>query len=76
MPKTLRLTRRFPAAISEDAQRALRKFCRTHGMSADMALTFLLSEHERIVAEDRLFHRLRAFVTEHGTGKNTTGDDT
>lgn len=76
MPKTLRLTRRFPAAISEDAHRALRRFCHTHGLSADMALTFLLGEHERIVAEDRLLHRLRAFVAEHGTGKDTTGEDT
>ena len=65
MPKSLRLTRRFPAAVTEDAHRVLRRVARSSGLSHDMVLTFLLEELDHITEKDRYVHRLRLFANQH-----------
>ena len=65
MPPSLRLTRRFPAATTEDAHRVLRRVSRSSGLSHDMVLTFLLEELDHITDKDRFTHRLRLFASEH-----------
>lgn len=65
MPKSYRLTRRFPAAMTEDAHRVLRRVARETGLSHNMVLTFLLEELDHITEKDRYVHRLRLFANEH-----------
>ncbi|PWE32328.1 hypothetical protein DDZ14_11420 [Maritimibacter sp. 55A14] len=65
MPKSLRLTRRYPAAMTEEAHRVLRRVARDSGLSHDMVITFLLQELDHITDRDRFIHRLRLFAAEH-----------
>ncbi len=61
MPKRLRLTRRFPVALTNDAYRSLTRFSDDAGLSPDEALTFLFEHLGSVVDHDTLAHRLRLF---------------
>ena len=58
MPKRLRLTRRFPVAMSEDAYRRLKKFARDAGLDEGEALSFLFENFDSVTHKDNLPHRL------------------
>jgi hypothetical protein len=64
MPKRLRLTRRFPVAVTNDAYRALNRFAGDAGITADEALTFLFENFGSVTDNDNLTHRLRLFKAE------------
>lgn len=64
MPKRLRLTRRFPAAMTNDAYRALQQFAATSGITPDEALTFLFENFGSVTDAENLGHRLRLFKAE------------
>ncbi len=64
MPKRLRLTRRFPVALSNDAYRRLLKFAEEAGLSTDEALTFLFEHFASVTDAENLGHRLRLFKAE------------
>ncbi|MEP3298936.1 MAG: hypothetical protein ABJO27_21100 [Pseudoruegeria sp.] len=61
MPKRYRLTRRFPAAMTEDAYRKLRRFSQEADLTPDEALTFLFENFNSITDDENLPHRLRLF---------------
>ncbi|MGR3552434.1 hypothetical protein [Paracoccus sp. (in: a-proteobacteria)] len=64
MPKRLRLTRRIPVALTEDAFRTLRRFAAEADITQDEALVFLLENFNSVTDEDNLNHRLRLFRAE------------
>jgi hypothetical protein len=64
MPKRLRLTRRFPIAMSEDGYRRLKRFARDSGLDEGEALSFLFENFDSIMNEDTFQHRLRMFNSE------------
>ena len=64
MPKRLRLTRRFPAAMTNDAFRALKRFAGEAGITQDEALTFLFENFGSVTDSENLGHRLRLFKAE------------
>lgn len=64
MPKRLRLTRRFPAAMTNDAFRNLHRFAQQAGITPDEALTFLFEHFSSVIHADNLSHRLRLFKAE------------
>jgi len=64
MPKRLRLTRRFPVALTNDAYRSLARFAEEAGITTDEALTFLFEHFGSVVDRDNLTHRLRLFKAE------------
>jgi hypothetical protein len=64
MPKRLRLTRRFPAAMSEDGYRRLKRFAAEAGIDEGEALSFLFENFDSVTNHDNLTHRLRLFVAE------------
>ncbi len=64
MPKRLRLTRRFPVAMSEDGYRRLRRFSADAGLDEGEALSFLFENFDSVTDEDNLTHRLRLFNAE------------
>jgi len=59
MPKRIRLTRRFPAAMTEDGYRRLRKLAGEAQMSEGDFLSFLFENFESVTDADNLTHRLR-----------------
>lgn len=61
MPRTLRLTRRFPVAITEEAHRQLRRFSTESGLSPDEALSFLFENFGSVTHGPNLGHRLNLF---------------
>jgi len=61
MPKTLRLTRRFPAAMTEDGYRRLRRFAAEAGIGEGEALSFLFENFDSVTHRENLQHRLRLF---------------
>jgi hypothetical protein len=61
MPRRFRLTRRFPAAMTEDAHRAFRRFQADTGLEAGEALSFLFENLNDVVDVDELTKRLAAF---------------
>lgn len=61
MPKRLRLTRRFPVAMTEDGYRRLRRFAAEAGLDEDEALSFLFEHFDSVTDHDNLTHRLRLF---------------
>ncbi|MBA3908327.1 MAG: hypothetical protein C0524_00285 [Rhodobacter sp.] len=61
MPRRFRLTRRFPAAMTEEGYRALRKFTTSTGLEEGEALSFLFENLAAITDADELAARLRAF---------------
>ncbi len=64
MPKRLRLTRRFPVAMSEDGYRRLKRFAREAGLDEGEALSFLFENFDSVSYEDTFSHRLRLFNSE------------
>jgi hypothetical protein len=64
MPKRLRLTRRFPVAVTNDAHRALNRFATESGLSVDEALTFLFENWGSVIHAENLGHRLGLFRAE------------
>lgn len=64
MPKRLRLTRRFPVAMTEDGYRRLRQFAREAGLDEGEALSFLFENFNSVMDHDNLTARLRLFNAE------------
>ena len=64
MPKRLRLTRRFTAAMTEDGYRRLRKFADEAGLDEGEALSFVFENFDSILNEETFGHRLRIFNSE------------
>lgn len=64
MPKRLRLTRRMPIAMSEDAWRRLKRFADEAGLDEGEALSFLFEHFDSVTHHENLTHRLRLFNAE------------
>lgn len=64
MPKRLRLTRRFPVAMTEDGYRRLKRFARESALDEGEALSFLFENFDSIMNEETFGHRLRIFNSE------------
>ena len=64
MPKRLRLTRRFPVAMTEDGYRRLKKFAKDAGLDEGEALSFLFENFNSVMNEENLIARLRLFNSE------------
>ena len=61
MAKRLRLTRRFPVAMTEDGYRRLRRFSQEAGLDEGEALSFLFENFNSVIDSENLGHRLRLF---------------
>ncbi|UWQ16506.1 hypothetical protein [Jannaschia sp. M317] len=59
MPRPQRLTRRFPAQMSEPGYRRLRSFAEEAGLSEGEALSFLFENFDSVTHRENLPHRLR-----------------
>ena len=64
MPKRLRLTRRFPVAMTEDGYRRLKKFSAEAGLDEGEALSFIFENFNSVMDHDNLTTRLRLFNAE------------
>jgi len=64
MPKRFRMTRRFNAALTEDAYRGLRRFADEAGLDENEALSFVFEHFGSIMNHEALPHRLRLFKAE------------
>ncbi|SOC01971.1 hypothetical protein [Rhodobacter maris] len=64
MPKRLRLTRRFPVALTNDAYRMLQRFAEDAGITPDEALCFLFEHFHSVTHAENLTARLRLFKAE------------
>ena len=64
MPKRLKLTRRFPVAMSEDGYRRLRRFSAEAGLEEGEALSFLFENFDSVMNVETFGHRLRLFSAE------------
>lgn len=64
MPRRLRLTRRFPVAMSEDGYRRLKRFAHDAGLDEGEALSFLFEHFDSVTHRENLEHRLRIFNSE------------
>ncbi|NNE80807.1 MAG: hypothetical protein HKN18_11105 [Silicimonas sp.] len=64
MPKRLRLTRRFPVAMTEDGYRRLKKFSDEAGLDEGEALSFLFENFSSVMNHENLQTRLRLFNSE------------
>ena len=64
MPKRLRLTRRFPIAMTEDGFRNLKRFATEAGLDEGEALSFLFENFTSVIDQDNLTHRMRLFNSE------------
>ncbi len=64
MPKRLRLTRRFPVAMTEDGYRRLKRFAKESQLDEGEALSFLFENFDSVIDDDTFGHRLRIFNTE------------
>lgn len=64
MPKRLKLTRRFPVAMSEDGYRRLRRFAVEAGLEEGEALSFLFENFDSVMNVENFGHRLRFFTAE------------
>ncbi len=64
MPKRLRLTRRFPVAMTEDGYRRLKTFAAEAGLDEGEALSFLFENFNSVMNHDNLATRLRIFNSE------------
>jgi hypothetical protein len=69
MPKRLRLTRRFPVAMTNDAYRRLQKVAAEAEITSDEALTFLFEHFNSVIDSDNFNHRMRLFKAELGANK-------
>ena len=64
MPKRLKLTRRFPVAMTEDGYRRLRRFSADNGLEEGEALSFLFENFDSVLNAGTFGHRLRLFNAE------------
>lgn len=64
MPKRLRLTRRFPVSLTNDAYRRLHSFAAEAGITPDEALVFLFEHFGSVTHHENLTARLRLFKVE------------
>ncbi len=64
MPKRLRLTRRFPVAMTEDGYRRLKRFAAESQLDEGEALSFLFENFNSVINEDTFGQRLRMFQNE------------
>jgi hypothetical protein len=64
MPKRLRLTRRFPVAMTEDGYRRLKKFSQEAGLVEGEALSFIFENFNSVMNHENLETRLRLFNAE------------
>ena len=64
MPKRLKLTRRFPVAMTEDGYRRLKRFAAGAGLDEGEALSFLFENFDSVMNTDNFGHRLRLFNAE------------
>ncbi len=64
MPKRFRLTPRFPAAMTEDGYRRLKRFASDAGLDEGEALSFLFENFESVMNHENLTARLRLFNSE------------
>ena len=64
MPKRLRLTRRFPCAMTEDGYRRLRRFAEEAGLDEGEALSFIFENFNSVMNHENLEARLRLFNAE------------
>jgi hypothetical protein len=64
MPKRFRLTRRFPAAMTEDGYRRLKRFATDAGLDEGEALSFLFENFDSVIDSENLIHRMRLFNSE------------
>ena len=64
MPKRLRLTRRFPVAMTDDCYRRLRSFANEAGLDEGEALSFLFENFNSVMDHENLATRLRLFNAE------------
>ena len=64
MPKRLRLTRRFPVAMTEEGYRRLKRFAQEAGLDEGEALSFLFENFDSVIDQDTFGHRLRLFNAE------------
>lgn len=64
MPKRLRLTRRFPVAMSEDGYRRFKRFAKDSHLEEGEALSFLFENFNSVINEDTFGQRLRLFQNE------------
>ena len=69
MPKRFRLTRRFPAAMTEDGYRRLKRFASDAGLDEGEALSFLFENFESVMNHENLTARLRLFNSEQDARK-------
>ena len=64
MPKRLRLTRRFPVAMTEDRYRRLKRFASDSQLEEGEALSFLFKNFNSVIKEDTFGQRLKMFQNE------------
>ena len=64
MPKRLRLTRRFPVAMTEDGYRRLKRFASDSQLEEGEALSFLFKNFNSVIKEDTFGQRLKMFQNE------------
>lgn len=64
MPKRLRLTRRFPVAMTEDGYRRVKRFADDAGLDEGEALFFLSENFDSVMNGENLTARLRLFNAE------------
>ena len=64
MPKRLRLTRRFPVAMTEDGYRRLKRFASDSQLEEGEALSFLFENFNSVINEDTFGQRLKMFQSE------------
>ena len=64
MPKRLRMTRRFPVAMTNDAYRTLHRFASEAGLTPDESLCFLFEHFNSVTHHENLAARLRLFKAE------------
>ena len=69
MPKRLKLTRRFPVAMTEDGYRRLRRFAAEAGLDEGEALSFLFENFDSVMNVETFGHRLLLFSAELGARK-------
>ena len=64
MPKRLRLTRRFPVAMTEDGYRRLKRFASDSQLEEGEALSFLFENFNSVINEDTFGQRLKMLQNE------------
>ena len=64
MPKRLRLTRRFPVAMTEDGYRRLKRFASDSQLEEGETLSFLFENFNSVINEDTFGQRLKMLQNE------------